>query len=95
MTQKHLGHLDGYTYEPLEEHITHLNLASALHARGHKIITIDNVNNGNKTVKVFIFQKTDELNHDVSLYRSNKLYVSAVDLFNAKDHLKNIINQLY
>ena len=95
MKQKHTGYKNGYVYEPIEEHITHLNLACALYTKGHKITTVDTADNGNKTVRVFVFEKTKELDHDISLYQTNKLYVSAVDLFNAKDHLKNIINQIY
>ncbi len=85
-----------YYYIPLEESITNLNIASAMHALGHKLIRFEKeFNSKNCEITVFYFQKTDLLDRDINLFLNNELIGPFLSLFKSKDHLKNIINNIY
>lgn len=83
-----------YLYAPIEESITILNLATALCAVGHSIIRVDSEYNGNMEIKVFVFEKTEELDRDIRLYHTGSLLVPAPGIFRIKDGLRNIINNI-
>jgi hypothetical protein len=85
-----------YYYIPLEEPITNLNIASAMHALGHKIVRFEKeINSKNCEITVFYFQKNDLLDRDINLFLNNELMGPFLSLFKSKDHLKNIINNIY
>lgn len=85
-----------YYYVPLEESITNLNIASAMHALGHKLVRFEKeFNSKNCEITVFYFQKTDLLDRDINLFLNNELMGPLLSLFKSKDHLKNIINNIY
>lgn len=85
-----------YYYTPLEESITNLNIASAMHALGHKLTRFEKeLNSKNCPITVFYFQKTDLLDRDINLFLNNELIGPFLSLFKSKDHLKNIINNIY